>query len=127
VLATSRQHHLEGVVGKPLASRYQPSRRRDWIKIKNVRHQDLLICGWIPGTGRRAGMIGSLVLGGYHGARLRYASRHRLGIPRGARWVEPRLVGEVAFTERISDGSMRHASWRGLRNDIDPAQVRRDD
>ena len=41
VLATSLKHDLEGVVGKPLNSRYQPGRRRDWIKIKNVRHQEL--------------------------------------------------------------------------------------
>ena len=156
VQAVSLQHGLEGVVGKPLASRYQPGRRRDWIKIKNVRHQELVICGWIPGTGRRAHMIGSLVLGGYDGAQLRYAGTVGTGftgamlaglmrllapleretspfaIPapprytRGAHWVDPRLVGEVAFTERISDGSMRHPSWRGLRADKNPSQVRRD-
>ncbi len=156
VQAVSLRHGLEGVVGKPLASRYHPGRRRDWIKIKNVRHQELLICGWIPGTGRRGHMIGSLVLGGYDGAQLRYAGNVGTGftgamlaglmrllaplerqtspfaIPapprytRGARWVDPRLVGEVAFTERISDGSMRHPSWRGLRADKNPRQVRRD-
>ena len=156
VRAASLQHDLEGVVGKPLTSRYQPGRRRDWIKIKNVRHQELLICGWLPGTGRRGHLIGALVLGGYHGAQLRYAGTVGTGftgatlarlvrllapleretspfsIPapcrytRGARWVEPRLVGEVAFTERISDGSMRHPSWRGLRTDTDPGQVHRD-
>jgi ATP-dependent DNA ligase len=64
VQAVSLQHGLEGVVGKPLATRYQPGGGRDWIKLKNVRHQELLICGWMPGTGRRAPMIGSLVLGG---------------------------------------------------------------
>jgi bifunctional non-homologous end joining protein LigD len=156
VLAASRRHDLEGVVGKPLASRYQPGRRRDWVKIKNTRHQELLICGWIPGTGRRADMIGSLVLGGYDGTRLRYAGTVGTGFtdamraglmaklaslerdtspfstpapPRhtcGARWVEPRLAGQVAFTERTSDGSLRHASWRGLRHDKDPAQVHRE-
>jgi len=41
-------------------------------------------------------------------------------------WVEPRLAGEVAFTERTSDGSLRHASWRGLRNDKDLGQVHRE-
>jgi len=157
VLAASRQHDLEGVVGKPLTSRYKPGRRRDWIKIKNVRHQELVICGWIPGRGRRADMIGSLVLGGYDGARLRYAGNVGTGFTGAmltdlmrllapleretspfttpaplrhtyrARWVEPELVGEVAFTERINDGSLRHASWRGLRADIYPRQVRRED
>jgi bifunctional non-homologous end joining protein LigD len=40
--------------------------------------------------------------------------------------VEPRLVGEVAFTERITDGSMRHPTWRILRTDTDSGQVRLD-
>ena len=46
---------------------------------------------------------------------------------RGAHWVEPRLVGEVAFTEWTADGSMRHPSWRGLRADKNPEDVRRED
>jgi len=154
VLAASRSHGLEGVVGKPLTSRYQPGRRRDWIKIKNTRHQELLICGWIPGTGRRADTIGSLVLGACDGGQLRYAGTVGTGFTdamlaaltrllaplerdtspfstpapprhtRGARWVEPRLAGQVAFTGRTSDGSLRHPSWRGLRIDTDPDQIR---
>jgi bifunctional non-homologous end joining protein LigD len=43
-----------------------------------------------------------------------------------ARWVEPRLAGEVAFTERTGDGSLRHAAWRGLRGGTDPGQVHRE-
>jgi bifunctional non-homologous end joining protein LigD len=156
VLAASLRHGLEGVVGKPLASRYHPGQRRDWIKIKNVRHQEVIICGWNPGEGARANTIGSLLLGVYDDARLRYAGNvgtgftqamlaglirqlaplHRdtspFGTPvppryaRGAHWVEPRLVGEVAFTEWTADGSMRHPSWRGLRADKNPSEVRRE-
>jgi ATP-dependent DNA ligase len=37
------------VVGKPLASRYHPGQGRDWIKIKNAGHQEVIICGWQPG------------------------------------------------------------------------------
>ena len=157
VLATSLQYGLEGVVGKPLASRYHPGGRRDWIKVKNIRHQEVIICGWQPGQGRRADTIGSLILGIYRGGRLRYAGNVGTGfteamlaglmrqlaplerdtspfgtpVPpryaRGAHWVEPRLVGEVAFTEWTADGSMRHPSWRGLRADKDPGQVRHED
>jgi bifunctional non-homologous end joining protein LigD len=142
------------VVGKPLASRYHPGGRRDWIKVKNIRHQEVIICGWQPGQGRRANTVGSLILGIYQGGRLRYAGNVGTGftaamlagllrqlaplqrdaspfataVPprygRGAHWVEPRLVGEVAFTEWTADGSMRHPSWRGLRADKDPEQVR---
>ncbi|MFF0499750.1 hypothetical protein ACFYU5_25350 [Nocardia aobensis] len=39
-----------------------------------------------------------------------------------AKWVHPRLVGVVAFTERTHAGILRHLSWRGLR-DIDPDQI----
>ncbi|SNY62820.1 ATP-dependent DNA ligase [Paractinoplanes atraurantiacus] len=45
------------------------------------------------------------------------------GVPRDharhARWVEPTLVGEVAFRNWTVDGRLRHASWRGLRPDRD--------
>jgi bifunctional non-homologous end joining protein LigD len=31
--------------------------------------------------------------------------------------VEPRLAGEVAFTEWTTDMVLRHPSWRGLRTE----------
>ncbi len=31
-------------MGKPLASRYHPGRRQDWIKVKNIRQQEVIIC-----------------------------------------------------------------------------------
>ncbi|MCW2945172.1 MAG: ligase polymerase LigD, partial [Actinoallomurus sp.] len=36
----------------------------------------------------------------------------------------PEFVGEVAYTERTSDGMLRHPSWRGLRTDKRPEDVR---
>jgi bifunctional non-homologous end joining protein LigD len=46
---------------------------------------------------------------------------------RDARWVEPRLVGEVSFAEWTADGILRQPSWRGLRIDKEPAEVHRED
>jgi bifunctional non-homologous end joining protein LigD len=156
VLAASLAHGLEGVVGKPLASAYHPGQRRDWIKIKNIRHQQVIICGWTPGQGRRTDTIGSLLLGVYHQHQLRYAGHVGTGftqamladltrqltairrgtspfpgaVPaphaRGAQWVEPRLVGEVAFTEWTTDMLLRHPSWRGLRAGTNPREVQRE-
>ncbi len=156
VLATSLRYGLEGVVGKPLASRYHPGGRRDWIKVKNIRHQEVIIGGWRPGVGGRAHTIGSLLLGVYDDDRLRYAGNAGTGftevmltdlirqlgplerdtspfstpVPpryaRGAHWVEPRLVGDVAFTEWTADGRMRHPSWHGLRADKNPGAVHRE-
>ncbi len=42
---------------------------------------------------------------------------------RGAHWAEPRLAGEVAFTQWTADGSMRHPSWHGLRADKNPGDI----
>jgi bifunctional non-homologous end joining protein LigD len=42
---------------------------------------------------------------------------------RGAHWIEPRLVAEIAFTEVTSDGVLRHPSYLGLRQDKKPESV----
>jgi bifunctional non-homologous end joining protein LigD len=153
VLAASITHGLEGVVGKPLTSAYHPGQRRDWIKVKNVRYAEVIICGWKPGEGRREDTIGSLLIGVYDEDQLRYAGHVGTGftqrmledlmrrlaplqretspfgtpVPaqhaRAAHWVEPRLVGEVAYTEWTPDRVLRHPSWRGLRPDKTPAAV----
>ena len=46
---------------------------------------------------------------------------------RNAHWVEPELVGEVAYAEWTTDGRLRHPSWRGLRPDKTPADVYREE
>lgn len=147
-VATSRAQHLEGVVAKRLSSKYLPGKRsKDWLKVKNVRTQEVVVGGWRPGAGRREGRIGSLLLGvpgpagleyvGHVGtgftdavlddltARLRRTERKTSPfanpLPRphakDAHWVTPRLVGEVQFGEWTPDGLLRHPSWRGLRAD----------
>jgi bifunctional non-homologous end joining protein LigD len=115
----------------------------------------VVIVGYKPGGGRRAGTLGSLVLGAYDDAgRLVYVGGvgtgfttamldelHRrlrpleratsplaVAVPaaeaRGVRWVQPRLVGEVVYRTVTPDGRLRHPSWRGLRPDRAPDEVR---
>lgn len=45
---------------------------------------------------------------------------------RGARWVEPVLVVEVAFSGWTDEGLLRHSSYLGLRSDKDAREVRRE-
>jgi len=42
---------------------------------------------------------------------------------RGARWVSPKLVGEVEFLNWTTDGRLRAPRWRGLRSDKDPQDL----
>ncbi|MQA08159.1 MAG: DNA ligase [Pseudonocardiaceae bacterium] len=74
MLDVARSHGLEGVLAKRLDSRYTPGRRStSWIKTALVDTQEVVICGWKRGQGRRAGTIGSLLLGAYDsGGALRY-------------------------------------------------------
>ena len=157
-MAASRSQGLEGVIAKRRVSTYLPGRRsRDWIKVKHIRMQEVVVGGWSPGEGLRAGGLGSLLLGVLDDeGRLVYAGHVGTGfsdrvladlmarltgleqptppfadeVPRaharGARWVSPTLVGEVAFSEWTRDGRMRHPTWRGLREDKSPDEVVRE-
>jgi len=157
VLAASKAQGLEGVVAKRLDSAYTPGRRSEhWVKVKNVRHQEVVIGGWRPGAGNREGQIGSLLIGvsgvdglafagsvgtGFSQQALRELA-HQLEplrrqtspfateVPRAqakdAVWVEPVLAGEVAFTEWTREDRLRHPTWRGLRPEKAPADVVRE-
>lgn len=153
VQAASLENGLEGVVAKRLGSPYRPGGRGpDWRKIKNLRTQAVVVGGWRPGAGRRAGGIGSLLVGvhddagalvfaGHVGTGFTDAALAELGrlltprasspfagvlpreVTRDARWVQPLLVGEVTYTEWTREGRLRHPSWRGLRADVGPGSV----
>jgi bifunctional non-homologous end joining protein LigD len=43
---------------------------------------------------------------------------------RDVNWVQPRLVGEVAYRILTPDGRLRHPAWRGLRPDREPGEVK---
>lgn len=62
-LASSQALELEGIIAKRLTAKYQPARRsRDWVKIKNIKTQEVVIIGWTAGQGRRGSSIGALLL-----------------------------------------------------------------
>jgi len=154
VADATRAQGMEGVVAKRRDSRYLAGRRTDcWVKVKHVRRQSAVVCGWKPGEGGRAGRIGSLLLGVHEGGRLVFAGHVGTGftaavlrhlgellaplgratpaydgpVPReharGAVWVEPTLVCEVEFTAWTRDRRLRHPSYKGLRDDLAPADV----
>ncbi|RIQ11262.1 DNA ligase [Jiangella rhizosphaerae] len=147
MLAATKAQRLEGVIAKRLGSRYLPGKRgREWLKVKNVSRQEVVIGGWLPGEGGLTGTLGALAVGVYDdGGEFRYAGRvgtgltlaerHRLaGLlaplvvdvspfvgaqpdKRGCVFVRPELVCEVAFAEWTAIGTLRHPAYKGLRHD----------
>jgi bifunctional non-homologous end joining protein LigD len=133
------------------------ARSEAWLKIKNMSRQEFVIGGWVPGEGRRTERIGALLVGVHdERGVLRYAGRVGTGFseqelnrlaallmplrrarspfppggtrpPRGAVFCEPRLVAEVEFGEWTRTGSLRHPSYKGLREDKPAEQVVRED
>ncbi|MEU6071720.1 MULTISPECIES: ATP-dependent DNA ligase [Streptomyces] len=149
-LRATREHGLEGLVCKRLDSVYEPGvRSRSWIKIRNMRSEDVIVGGWLPGKGRLTGLPGAVLVGQRAAGRLRYvggvgtgwseAERTELAallraaetgvcpfdpVPpvSGAHWVLPRLVGEVAYSTRTRAGLLRQPSWLRLRPDLAPEE-----
>jgi bifunctional non-homologous end joining protein LigD len=135
---------LEGVMAKRADSPYRSTRSSDWRKLKCHAEQELVIGGYTAPQGSRTD-FGALLVGYWEDGRLSYAGKVGTGfdqetlrdlgkrlrdlerpdspfvdihpIPRGTHWVEPELVGQIAFTEWTRDGRLRHPRFLGLRTD----------
>jgi DNA ligase D-like protein (predicted ligase) len=144
----------EGLVVKRADSAYTGGRSRDWLKFKAENNQEFVIGGFTDPQGSRSG-FGALLIGYYDdNGKLAYAGKvgtgfdqatlaslrdalGRLEQPRppfdrgalpgvGVHWVQPRLVGQVGFSEWTTAGQLRHPRYLGLRDDKDPASVTRE-
>jgi bifunctional non-homologous end joining protein LigD len=139
-------YHIEGIVSKLAESSYDSTRNRNWQKVKCILRQEFVIAGYTESDKGFPG-FGALILGVYEKGKLLYAGRAGTGFTikqrvelrkkldqivrdacpfvvrpkdpglKRAVWVEPKLVGEVAFTEWTAEGSVRHPSFQGLRVD----------
>lgn len=139
----AEEHDLEGIVAKRKESRYYLGKRtKDWIKCKNLKDEDYVVCGYIP----KESSMTSLVLGQYRGAELLYQGHVTLGVggenfrkiqslprldepplavPSGhgnenAVWVEPELACTVKYMEKTANGGLRQPVFKGLREDKKP-------
>ncbi|HTU99723.1 MAG TPA: non-homologous end-joining DNA ligase [Luteitalea sp.] len=149
------RHHLEGIICKRRDAPATAGRSKTWVKVKCLGRQEFVIGGFTDPQGVREG-LGALLIGYYDGDQLRWAGKVGTGFttqvarelrerleplvrdaspftpaPRGAQvkgahWVKPVLVGEVAFTEWTAAGKIRHPSFQGLRDDKKATQVVRE-
>ena len=134
----------EGLVAKRADAPYRPGHRSpDWLKLKCVHEQELVVGGWTDPQRSRTG-FGALLVGYYADGGLRYAGKvgtgfdHRMladlsarfrdlaaeGSPfadpvreKGAHWLRPELVAQIGFSEWTRDGKLRHPRYLGLRED----------
>lgn len=141
----AKQHNLEGIMAKRMASHYLAGQRSsDWLKIKTKKRQEAIIVGYTAPRGSRKS-FGALVLGIYEKHQLKYIGHTGSGfndqslpdlkkrldkliqpkspfsIPpktnAAVTWVKPQLVCEIAFGEWTEDGIMRQPIFVGLRED----------
>lgn len=146
---------LEGVISKRRDRPYRSGRGNDWVKIKCTNRQEFVVLGFVPST-VNARAVGSLVLGYNEDGELKHAGRAGTGFTadtarqlgkglepkrrktspvkarlsaedrRGVVWVEPELVAEVEFRGWTADRHLRHAAFKGLREDKTPSEIVRE-
>lgn len=150
-----RRAELEGLIAKRRGSRYHNGKAAQWVKLKCTRRQELAVVGYTPLRGRRASIVGGLILavadrsGALHyagkvGSGLDDRDRRRLAamldrdrideIPivldekiKDARWSKPVYCAEVSFAEWSADGKLRHPVFLGIREDKSPFDCRREE
>jgi len=142
----------EGLIAKRRASAYQPRRSKDWLKLKCVRQQEVVVGGFTEPKGSRAG-LGALLVGVYDGDELRFAGKVGTGFDaatlhalyqelaaaerptspfagvikeKAVHWVDPTMVVQVGFGEWTAAGHLRHPRYLGRRPDKDARDVIRE-
>ena len=145
---------LEGIVSKRADASYRSGRNKAWLKIKCARGEEFVIGGYSR-SDVRGKPFSSLLLGTFENGKLIYAGKVGTGfgaadldglakrfkpleraaspfveVPaterKGAVWLDPKLVCEVAYTEWTRDGRLRHPSFKGLREDKQAREVHRE-
>ncbi|MGX8709378.1 MAG: DNA ligase D [bacterium] len=154
--AAAGQANLEGIVGKKADSVYSGTRNGDWIKLKCDKRQEFVIGGYTLSDKKTSG-VSSLLLGVYKGEELVYAGRAGTGLSarsaaelehqfksleRGSApfsqapqerthekitWLEPRLVAEIKFAQWTEENLLRQASFKGLRTDKSPKDIKKEE
>ena len=146
---TAKKKGWEGIVAKDASAPYIEGRSTKWLKVKVHQEEEFVIVGFTPPAGSRT-HFGALLLGAYRGRDLLYVGKVGTGFdqktlnslhaqlrplavatppvknpPRekGAVWVAPKLVAQVAYHEMTADERLRQPVYLGLRDDKTAAEV----
>ncbi len=136
----AKKENLEGIVAKKKDGLYHIGKRtHDWIKIKVMQDEDLLVLGYQPDED---GKVKDLILGYYDDkGELKCRGKVYLGVSKAeqriigefakkntvnrpwfdkyknAVWLKPELIGTAHFMHETENGGMRQPVWKGLRDD----------
>jgi bifunctional non-homologous end joining protein LigD len=133
----------KGMVAKDLASPYIEGRSSKWLKCKVHQEDEFVIAGYTHPAGSRT-HFGALLLGAYHRGQLHYVGKVGTGFTRsllaslfqkfqplvrkqssfvnptpekGATYLAPQLVAQIAYEELAADKKLRQLVFLGLRDD----------
>jgi bifunctional non-homologous end joining protein LigD len=131
---------LEGVVSKVRDSVYSSGRSNNWVKKTCAQRETLTIAGFALDEGKWDGIY----LGRRRGDDLIYAGKVDHGFDKVSAaelqkrlkplirrtqpyakhiahkgiWVEPKLLAEIEYRAKSSEGKVRHPFYKGLREDL---------
>ncbi len=136
---------FEGIVAKNINSPYRGARSEDWIKVKCYKRQEFVVIGYTLSGNN----LSAILLGYYDGKELVYVGKAGTGftnderkvlsknfqnlitsekyikVPgKGVKLIKPKLVAEIQFAEITRDGILRQASFKGLRFDKKPTEIK---
>lgn len=136
----AKAKELEGIVAKKMDGKYHIGRRtRDWLKIKVMQDEDLLVLGYQKDVD---GKVKDLILGYYdEEGKIQCRGKVYLGVSKEEQrivadfakkntvkkpwfekykdvvWLKPQLIGCVHYMQETASGGMRQPVWKGLRED----------